>query len=134
MTMLVYFRRVCPIHVHFLLAISTDAVLVCPPPDFFVCGLSCHLVFKMNLLMNVCSIQVVVLVTLHVSEPYSSTLFMLVLKILILFRAERDLTRLPSQTTSFRWQVDKEVIDLSRAKQFYHLCVARSSNICQFYF
>ena len=35
--------------------------------------LSCHLVFRMYL-MNVCSVQVVVLVTLHVSESYSSTL------------------------------------------------------------
>ena len=55
--------------------------------------LSCHLVFRMylrHLLMNVCSSQVVVLVTLHVSEPYSSTLFMLVLKIHILFRVEKD--------------------------------------------
>ena len=42
------------------------------------------------LLMNVCSIRVVVLVTLHVSEPYSSSLFTLVLKILILFRVEKD--------------------------------------------
>ena len=40
--------------------------------------------------MNVCSIRVVVLVTLHVSEPYSSTFFMLVLNILILFRVEKD--------------------------------------------
>ena len=43
-----------------------------------------------HLLLNVCSIRVVVLVTLHVSEPYSSTLFTLVLKILILFRVEKD--------------------------------------------
>ena len=43
-----------------------------------------------HLLLNVCSIRVVVLVTLHVSEPYSSTLFKLVLKILILFRVEKD--------------------------------------------
>ena len=38
MTLLVCFWRVCSIHVHFLFAISPDAVLVCPPPDFFVCG------------------------------------------------------------------------------------------------
>ena len=37
MTLLVCFRRVRPIHVYFLLAISPDALLVCPP-DFFVCG------------------------------------------------------------------------------------------------
>ena len=35
------------------------------------------------------------------------------------------LTRLPSQTTSSRWQVDKEAIGLSRVQQFSHLCVAR---------
>ena len=55
--------------------------------------LSCHLVLRMylsHLLMNVCSIRVVVLVTLQVSEPYSSTLFTLVLKILILFHVEKD--------------------------------------------
>ena len=55
--------------------------------------LSCHLGFRMylrHLLMNVCNIQVIVLVTLHVSEPYSGTLFTLVLKILILLRVEKD--------------------------------------------
>ena len=74
--------------------LSPDAVLVCPPPDFFVCGFilpfGFHDIYFRHLLMNVCSIQVVVLVTLHVSEPYSSTLFTLVLKILILFRVEKD--------------------------------------------
>ena len=35
-----------------------------------------------------------------------------------------DLTRLPSQTTSSRWQVYKEAIGLSRVQQFSHLCVA----------
>ena len=34
------------------------------------------------------------------------------------------LTRLPSQTTSSRWQVDKEAIGLSKVQQFSHLCVA----------
>ena len=51
--------------------------------------LSCHLVFRMylgHLVMNVCSIRV----ALRVSEPYSSTLSKLVLKILILFRVEKD--------------------------------------------
>ena len=51
--------------------------------------LSYHLVFRVylrHLLMN----GVVVLVTLHVSEPYSSTFFTLVLRILILFRVEND--------------------------------------------
>ena len=92
-TLLVCFRRVCPIHVHFLLAISPDAVLVCPPPDFFVCGFICHLVFRIylrHLLINVCNFQVIVFVALHVSEPYSSTFFTLVLKILILFRVAKD--------------------------------------------
>ena len=37
MTLLVCFRRVCPIHVQFLLAISPDAVLVCPPDAVLVC-------------------------------------------------------------------------------------------------
>ena len=41
----------------------------------------------------------------------------------------RDLTRLPSQTTSSRWQVDKEAIGLSRVQQFSHLCVARPYQI-----
>ena len=85
MTLLVCFQRVCPIHVHFLLAISLQISL------FVV--LSCHLVFSMylkHLLVNVCNILVVVLVTLHVSEPYSSTLFTLVLEILILLRVEKD--------------------------------------------
>ena len=95
MTLLVCFRRVCPICVHFLLAISLLmlcwSVLLLQISSFVV--LSCHLVFWMyprHLLLNVCNIRVVVLVTLHVSEPYSSTLFTLVLKILILFRAEKD--------------------------------------------
>ena len=34
------------------------------------------------------------------------------------------LTRLPSQTTSSRWQMDKEATSLSRVQQFSHLCVA----------
>ena len=94
MTLLVCFQRVCPIHVHFLLAISFLMLCwsVLLQISLFVV-LSWHLVFRMylrHLLMNVCSIWVVVLVTLHVSEPYSSTLFTLVLKILILFRVEKD--------------------------------------------
>ena len=40
-----------------------------------------------------------------------------------------DLTRLPSQTISSRWQVDKEAIDLLRVQQFSHLCVARPYQI-----
>ena len=97
MTLLVCFRRVCPIHVHFLLVFppeSPDAVLLWPPPDFFVCGFILPFGFQdvsqRHLLMNVCSIRVVVVVTLRVSEPYSSTLFTLVLKILILFHVEKD--------------------------------------------
>ena len=39
------------------------------------------------------------------------------------------LTRLPYQTTSSRWQVDKEAIGLSRVQQFSHLCVARPYQI-----
>ena len=35
-----------------------------------------------------------------------------------------DLTRLPSQTTSSRWQEDKEAIGLSRVQKLSHLCVA----------
>ena len=94
MTLLVCFRRVCPIHVHFLLAISLLMLCwsVLLQISLFVV-LFCHLVFRIylrHLLTNVCSILVVVLVTLHVSESYSSTLFTLVLKILILFRVEKD--------------------------------------------
>ena len=40
-----------------------------------------------------------------------------------------DLTRLPSQTISSRWQVDKEAIGLSRVQQFSHLCVTRPYQI-----
>ena len=40
-------------------------------------------------------------------------------------RRTQYLTRLPSQTTSSRWQVDKKAIGLSRVQQFSHLCVAR---------
>ena len=40
-----------------------------------------------------------------------------------------NLTRLPSQTTSSRWQVDKKAIGLLRVQQFYHLCVACSDHI-----
>ena len=40
-----------------------------------------------------------------------------------------DLTRLLSQTTSSRSQVDKEAIGLSRVQQFSHLCVARPYQI-----
>ena len=54
MTLLVCFQRVCPSHVHFLLAIA-------------------FLMLFGQLLINVSSIRVVVMVTLHVSEPYSST-------------------------------------------------------------
>ena len=43
--------------------------------------------------------------------------------------ASSNLTRLPSQTTNSRWQVDKEAIGLSRVQQFYHLCVARPYQI-----
>ena len=42
---------------------------------------------------------------------------------------KQDLTRLPSQITSSRWQVDKEAIGLSRVQQFSHLCVARPYQI-----
>ena len=90
MTLLVCFRRVCPILVHFLLAISLLVMCLFVLQISLFVVLSCHLVFRMylrHLLMIVCSSQVVVLVTLHVSEPYSSTLFTLVLKILILFRS-----------------------------------------------
>ena len=39
------------------------------------------------------------------------------------------LTRLPSQTTSSRWQVDKEAIGLLRVQQFSYLCVAHPYQI-----
>ena len=42
---------------------------------------------------------------------------------------QQDLTRLPSQTTHSRWQVDKEAIGLSRVQQFYHLCIAHPYQI-----
>ena len=42
---------------------------------------------------------------------------------------EKCLTRLPPQTTSSRWQVEKEAIGLSRVQQFSHLCVARPYQI-----
>ena len=45
--------------------------------------------FLRHLLVNVCSLWVLVLVTHHVSEPQSRTDFTLVLKILILLRSER---------------------------------------------
>ena len=48
---------------------------------------------------------------------------------LMLLDLTRDLTRLPSRTTSSRWQVDKEAIGLSRVQQFSHLCVARPYQI-----
>ena len=94
MTLLVCFRRLCPVHVHFLLVISLLMLCwsVLLQISLFVV-LSCHFVFRMylrHLLMNVCSIRVVVLTALRVSEPYSSTLFTLVLNILILFRVEKD--------------------------------------------
>ena len=45
------------------------------------------------------------------------------------FVQNQDLTRLPSQTTSSRWQVDKEAIGLSRVQPYSHLCVARPYQI-----
>ena len=82
-----------------------DAVFVCPLRQFVVCELvlpfnfiylvilSCHLILRMylrHLFMNVSSFVVLVLVTLHVSEPYSDTFFSLVLKIRILLLIEKD--------------------------------------------
>ena len=92
-TLLGCFRRVCPIHVHFLLAVSLLVLCWSVLQISMFVVVSCHLVFRMylrHLLMNVCSIRVVVLVTLRVSEPYSSALFTLVLKIMILFLVEKD--------------------------------------------
>ena len=86
-TLLVCFRRVCPIRVHFLLAISllmlcwSVLLMLCWSILLMLCWsvflqmclfvvLFCHLDFRMYLrylLMNVCSILFVVLVTLHVS-------------------------------------------------------------------
>ena len=94
-TLLVCFQRVCPTHVNIFLAISLLMLCwsVLLQISLFVV-VSCHLAFRMylrHLLMN--SIRVVVLVTLHISKPYtvcSSTLFTLVLKILILFRVGKD--------------------------------------------
>ena len=43
-----------------------------------------------------------------------------------------DLTKfnkIAIQTTSSRWQVDKEAIGVSRVQQFSHLCVARPYQI-----
>ena len=50
---------------------------------------------------------------------------------MIAHRNIQDLTRLPSQTTSSRCQVDKEAIGigLSRVQQFSQLCVARPYQI-----
>ena len=81
----------CPFSSYNLFA---DAVLVCPRPDFFiVCGFILPFGFQevSQTFVNECSIRVVVLVALHVSETYSSILFTLVLKILILFRVEKVL-------------------------------------------
>ena len=94
MTLLVCFRRVCPIHIHFHLAISLLMLCwsVLLQISLFVV-LSWELVFRMylrHLLVNVCSIRVVVLFALHVSQPYSSSLFTLVLKMPIVFRVEKD--------------------------------------------
>ena len=41
----------------------------------------------------------------------------------------KDLTRMPTPSTSSRWQVDKEAIGLSRVQQFSHICVARPYQI-----
>ena len=86
-TLLVFFRRVCPIQVHCPLAVSL--LMMCWSVFLHISllmVLSCHLVFRMylrHLLVNVCSIWVVVLVTLRVSETDSSISVTLVLKILI---------------------------------------------------
>ena len=45
--------------------------------------------------------------------------------VIVVYDVLQDLTRLPSQTTSSRWQVDKEATGLPRAQHFYHLCIAR---------
>ena len=51
-------------------------------------------------------------------------------KSFIIAHFRRDgLTRFLPQTTSSRWQVDKEAIGLSRVQQFSHLCVARPYQI-----
>ena len=87
------FHRMRPIrhHLRFLISVSIG---VC-----FVLSHSCscettsgHLMLRMvlrHLLVNVCSLWVLVLVTRHVSEPWSRTDFTLVLKILILLWRER---------------------------------------------
>ena len=80
----------------FFTSSSTDLLRVVSglPVFLFPCGFhskACLIrMYLRHLLINVCSTRVVVMVTLPVSEPYSSTLFTLVLKILILFHADKD--------------------------------------------
>ena len=88
------FRRVWPIHPHFLLFISV-IICSCPVlshssslgiiPDHLNCS-----TFLRHLFMNVCSLFVFVFVTRHVSETYNRTDFTFVQKILILFCRERE--------------------------------------------
>ena len=88
------YRRVWPIHLHFLLFIS---VIICSCPFLshssslgIIAG---HLIcstFLRHLFMNFCSLFVFVFVTRHVTEPYNRTDFTFVPKILILFCRERE--------------------------------------------
>ena len=84
-TLCVGFRSVWPIHPHFrlLMSMSNGACLVISSSRSLETT-SGHLMRRMllrHLFTNVCSLWVLVLVTRHVSEPYSRTDFTLVLKI-----------------------------------------------------
>ena len=78
-------------HLHFLISVSIGVCFVLSHSCPFETTL-CHLMLRMflrHLLVNVCSLWVLVLVTRHVSERQSRTDFILALKILILLRRER---------------------------------------------
>ena len=87
------FCSVWPIqtHLRFFISISMGVCFALFHSSLFETT-SGHLMLRMflrHLLVNVCNFWVLVLVTRHVSEPYSRTDFTLVLKILILFRTDR---------------------------------------------
>ena len=87
------FLRVWPIqpHLRFLISILMGVGFTLFHSSSFETT-SGHLMLRMffrHLLVNVCNLWMLVLVTCHVSEPYSRTDFTLVLKIRILFWTDR---------------------------------------------
>ena len=71
---------VCPIHFHFLLLICVDISISCPSSQFFIWN---HFrpmdvrILRKQRLAKVCSFEVVVLISFHVSDTYSNTDFTL---------------------------------------------------------